>query len=281
MNISVIGGDNRIVELVKLLKEKNNVGIYALEKSEELLNDYSIQIFDNVSEALVFSDKIILSIPMSKDGIYINTPYSNNKIKIQELLEKANNKQIISGNITKEITKINNNKNEIIDILQSEDLAILNSIPTAEGAIQIAMEKSTKTLHGSNCLVMGFGRIGKILSKMLNGIGANVYCEARKKSDLAWINAYGYNAIDLKDLDCNLSKFDFIFNTIPFIILDKNNLKLINKQCVLIDLASKPGGIDFEEANRIGLQTEWALAIPGKVAPKTSAIYIYNILQNM
>lgn len=281
MNISVIGGDNRIVELVKLLKEKNNVGIYALEKNEELLNDDSIQIFDNVSEALDFSNKIILSIPMSKDGVYINTPYSNNKIQIQELLEKANNKQIIAGNITKEITKINNNKNEIIDILQSEDLAILNSIPTAEGAIQIAMEKSTKTLHGSNCLVMGFGRIGKILSKMLNGIGANVYCEARKKSDLAWINAYGYNAIDLKDLDCYLSKFDFIFNTIPFVILDKNNLKLINKQCVLIDLASKLGGIDFEEANRIGLQTEWALAIPGKVAPKTSALYIYNILQDM
>lgn len=281
MNISVIGGDNRIVELVKLLIEENNVGIYALEKSEELLENNSIRIFENLNEALDFSNKIITSIPISKDGVYISTPYSNKKIQIQELLEKAENKQIIAGNVTQEILKINDNKNEIIDILQSEDLAILNSIPTAEGAIQIAMEKSTKTLHGSNCLVMGFGRIGKILSKMLKGIGANVYCEARKKLDLAWINAYGYNVIDLKDLNNHLGKFDFIFNTIPFIILDKNNLNLINKQCVLIDLASKPGGIDFEEANKIGLKTEWALALPGKVAPKTSALYIYNILQNM
>lgn len=114
---------------------------------------------------------------------------------------------------------------------------------------------------------------------MLNGIGAKVYCEARKDADIAWIQAYGYNAINLKELNKYLNQFDFIFNTIPYLILDKSNLNLIKKDCVLIDLASKPGGIDFEEAERLKLQTDWALALPGKVAPETAAKYIYEIVK--
>lgn len=83
------------------------------------------------------------------------------------MLKKCKGKKIITGNITKEIQEniIDDNKNEIIDILKQEDLTVLNAIPTAEGAIQIAMEKSLKTIHGSNCLIMGFGRIRKNFSK--------------------------------------------------------------------------------------------------------------------
>ena len=165
--------------------------------------------------------------------------------------------------------------------LKYEELTVKNVIPTAEGAISIAMEKSKITLHDSNCLVLGFGRIGKILAKMLHGLGAHVCCEARKQHDLAWIKAYGYNGIHLNNLNERLNEFDFIFNTIPNLILDKTNLELVKKECILIDLASKPGGIDFEEADRLGLQNEWALALPGKVAPKTSAQYIYELIKDI
>ena len=141
------------------------------------------------------------------------------------------------------------------------------------------MENSPKTIHNSKCLVLGFGRIGKILAKMLHGIGAEVYCEARKQQDIAWIQVYGYEAIHLNEVNNYLGNFDFIFNTIPYLILDKSNLKLVKKECILIDLASKPGGIDFEEANRLHLKTDWALALPGEVAPKTAASYIYKIIK--
>jgi dipicolinate synthase subunit A len=163
--------------------------------------------------------------------------------------------------------------------MKLEELTVLNAIPTAEGAIQLAMQNSLVTLHDSNCLVLGFGRIGKILSKMLNGIGAKVYCEARKDQDIAWIKSYGYNAIKLDELDGSLNKFDFIFNTIPYLILDKKKLSIVKKDCLLIDLASKPGGIDFKEAENLGIQCLWALALPGKVAPKTAAKYIYDVIR--
>lgn len=281
MNISIIGGDSRIVELIKLLaKDKNEICLFGFGQCAELKE---FKQASNLDEALQKAKIVISSIPLSKNGKNINTPFTEKTILIEDFFEKAKNKIIITGNITDEIKGQikNENNNEIIDVLKYEELTVMNVIPTSEGAIQIAMEKSNITLHDSNCLVLGFGRIGKILSKMLSGLGAKVYCEARKQQDLAWITAYGYNAIDLENLKQRLNEFDFIFNTIPCLILDKENLQHIKKDCVLIDLASKPGGIDFDEANRLGLQTNWALALPGKVAPKTSAKYIYDIVKQI
>ena len=281
MNISVIGGDSRIVELIKFLaKDNNNMCLFGLGRCEDL-KDFKHA--SNLDEALQKSDLVITSIPLSKNGTSINTVFTEKTILIEDFFEKAKEKKIITGNITKEIEKYikEENKNEIIDVLKLEELAVLNAIPTAEGAIQIAMQKSKSTLHGSKCLVMGFGRIGKILAKMLSGLGAKVSCEARKQQDIAWIKAYGYTAIHLDEINKYLGEFDFIFNTIPYLILDKNKLQLINKECLLVDLASKPGGIDFDSAKEIGLETEWALALPGKVAPKTSAKYIYEIVKEM
>ena len=280
MNIIIIGGDSRIAYLASyLVKGKHNIYAYGLEKCD-LLKE--INHVDKVEETLQKADLVITSIPLSKDGKYVNAIYTDKQISVQYIFNQIKNKKVITGNITEEVRELIKPENniEIIDVMKLEELTVLNAIPTAEGAIQIAMEKSLITLHNSKCLVLGFGRIGKILSKMLLGIGADVYCEARKQPDIAWIESYGYKAIHLNHLNESLSNFDFIFNTIPHVVLDKQNLNLVKKECLLIDLASKPGGIDFEEANKIGLNNEWALALPGKVAPKTAAKYIYDVIKN-
>jgi dipicolinate synthase subunit A len=283
--ISIIGGDRRIVELIKILQEdeNNRITLYGMEKTDEFTTIERVTQVQDLNSAINNSETIITSIPLSKDGEIVNVPYSSETIYVKDIFEISKNKKIITGNITETIEKNINlrNNNEIIDVLKLDELAILNAIPTAEGAIQVAMEKSNITLHNSNCLVMGFGRIGKILSKMLLALGAKVYCEARKPTDLAFIQALGYNSVDIKNLKENLYKFDFIFNTIPFVVLDENCLKNVNKECWIIDLASKPGGVDFETAQKLGIKTEWALALPGKVAPKTSAKYIYEIIKEL
>ena len=280
MNIGVIGGDARIVELVCILeKEGKNVFLYGLEQNVKLKTYNHVE---NLKKTIQNSDYVITSIPISKDGITLSTPFSNEKILLKDFFDIAKDKKIITGNITNEIKKYISLPNEnIVDVLELEELTVLNAIPTAEGAIQIAMEKSTITLHDSKCLILGFGRIGKILAKMLDGLGAEVYCEARKTKDIAWIKGYGYKPIELEKLANYLEQFDFIFNTIPQVILDKQYLKLVKNDCLIIDLASKPGGIDFEEARKMGLNFEWALALPGKVAPKTAASYIGEIIKNI
>ena len=276
-NISIIGGDLRIVKLVEMLKKKYNVSTYALEEGT-IIKDCS----NSIEECVKNADVIIGPIPLSKDGIQLNTPFSKKKINIEELFDKIKGKIIIAGNVKDEIIENAKNKQvQIIDILEQEELAVLNAISTAEGAIQIAIGNIPKNLCGSNVLVMGFGRIGKILAKMLDGIGANVVCEARKTSDLAWIKAYGYEQVDIKNLDPNLSRFDVIFNTIPNIVLKEEELKQIKDETLIIDLASAPGGVDQDKVKILNKKYIWALALPGKVSPTSSAQYIEQTLENI
>ena len=140
----------------------------------------------SIEEATSKSDIIVSSIPLSSDGININTPFCKNKIEISEVANCIKGKTFIAGRIEEELYQ-KFSETKVIDLLKREELTVLNTISTAEGAIQIAMEESTKTLHGSKILVMGFGRVSKILSNMLKGIGAEVYCETRTTVNCAWI----------------------------------------------------------------------------------------------
>jgi len=279
-SISVIGGDLRIVNLVKLLiKDGFDIYTFGLEKASEFFEEKEVIYCDSLVEVIQKSNTIISSIPLSQDNTTVMAPYSNSKINLEDLQKSINEKIFIAGKVNNEIKQ---NKNiKCIDLLENEEYTILNAIATAEGAIQIAMEEFPKTLLGSNVLVMGFGRIGKIVSKMLQGIGANVYCEARKDEDLAYIKAYGYTPVKLEELDKNLNKFDIIINNIPVLILDKYKLDLLKKEVLIIDLASKPGGVDFEYAKKQNIKAIWALALPGKVAPLSCAEYIKQTIYNI
>lgn len=280
--VSVIGGDLRIVYLIEMLvKDGFYVYTYGLEKAENLQNINNVFNCKNIEECIKKSKLVISSIPLCKDENFIKAPFSNKDILIKDITKCLGNKIFIAGSIPQDLYNLQQEINfEIIDLIKCEELAVLNSISTAEGTIQIAMEETNFTLHGSNILILGFGRIGKVLSKMLNSIGANVYCEARKSEDLAWIETYGYNPVPLSKLNDSLSDKNIIINTIPSLILDENRLKLIKKDSLIIDLASKPGGIDFEFAKNLGIKVIWALALPGKVAPFSAAKCIKQTIYN-
>ena len=93
-------------------------------------------------------------------------------------------------------------------------------------------------------LILGFGRVGKIVANKFSKMSALVTCAARKVSDLAWIKAYGYNSLNINDMLYDLKEFDIIINTVPQTILRERELKHIDAEALLIDLASSPGGID-------------------------------------
>ena len=234
--IAVVGGDLRSVKLVEMLeKDDYDVSVYGLENAD-ILNQYaSIKKCSSIDEVIEENDIIIGPIPFSSNKNEINMLFSNEKLEVEEFFNKITaNKVVIAGSISEDyVKKAEASGAKVIDILKREELAVLNAISTAEGTINIAIQETSRTLHGSNVLVMGFGRVGKVLAKMLDGIGANVYCEARKNVDLAWVKAYGYHPIHLNDLDEHLGKFDIIINTIPFIVLDDKKLDLIKQNCLI------------------------------------------------
>ena len=275
-NFLVIGGDLRIVKLVNMLSDKNVIYTYGLEKTEEIDDNENIVKCKKIDEEVLQKNNIIIGpTPFSKDGVNIYAPYSTNEVNVNDVIQRCKDKQLIAGGIKDDIVEFAKENNvQVTDIIKNEKLAILNSISTAEGAIEVAMKETDTIIHGSNVLILGFGRIGKVLSKKLQGLSANVTCVARKQEDLAWINAYGYKSININDIGEKLNNFDIIFNTVPHLILRKEKLKFLNKNCLLIELASKPGGIDRKEAKDLNIKVVEALALPGKVAPTTTAEFM-------
>lgn len=282
---TIIGGDLRNVKLANLMKvDGNTVNIYGFKNAGFELG---IQENDDLKEAIDDSDIVVGPLPCSNDNETLNAPFHPEKIYINEIFKIMKKSQLfIAGRISEKILHLAHAYNVYcMDILEREEMAVLNAIPTAEGAIQIAMEELPITLHDCKALILGFGRIGKILSKMLQGVGVKVFVEARKYSDIAWIKSYGYKPIYINELSDYLGQMDVIFNTIPHIVLDANMLGRIKSECLIIDLASKPGGVDFERAKNMGLKVIWALSLPGKVAPITAAKFIketvYNIIEEL
>lgn len=283
--VSIIGGDLRIVNFIDLLaKDDFLIYTYGLENSEDLEEKENIKRCASLAELVGSSEIIIGPLPMTNDSQNISAPFSDEKIPIDELITEMSNKNkmFFAGKLSeKTIEKLQEGNIKYIDLLKREELVVLNTIATAEGTIQIAIENTNTILHGSNCLILGFGRIGKVLARKLVGLSVNVTCAARKDDDIAWIQAYGYKSLNINELGEELNQYDIIINTVPHIVLNEKRLEYVRNDALLIDLASNPGGIDKKSVKDKKLKFIWALSLPGKVAPITSAEFIKNTIYNI
>lgn len=264
INFCIIGGDLRSFFLAKILsKEKNEVKLYGFDKLENFKE------CEKYDEMIRTSNNIVLPIPFSKDNQYVNMPFSNKDIAIREIFYYLENKTVFVGNIHQELKEeLHRKHNQVIDFMEKEEFAILNAIPTAEATIEIILKNTKKILQNSNCFIMGFGRIGKVLAYRLKGLSAKVTCMITGEVEKAWAIAYGYETISIENLQKNCTKlkqYDIIINTIPKIIL-KEELKEIKKETLVIDLASKPYGIDRKIAEQEKLNFIEALGLPRKIS---------------
>lgn len=155
----------------------------------------------------------------------------------------------------------------LVEYRDRDDFALYNSVPSAEGALALAMAASPLTLFGSRSLVLGFGRTGATLAGMLRGIGGRVTVAVRKETDLARAYAFGHEGVFSSDLAAAAASADFVFNTVPELIVDRTVLECLPRQAVIVDLASPPGGTDFAAAEALGLTALLAPGLPGKTAP--------------
>ena len=264
MNFCIIGGDLRSFFLAKILsKEKHEVTLYGFDKLENFKE------CEKYDEMIRNSDNIVLPIPFSKDNQYVNMPFSNKDIAIRELFYYLENKTIFVGNIHQELKEeLHRKHNQVIDFMKKEEFAILNAIPTAEATIEIILKNTKKILQNSNCLIMGFGRIGKVLAYKLKGLSAKVTCMVTSEVEKAWAVAYGYETTRIENLQNNCTKFkqyDIIINTIPKVIF-REELKGVKKETLIIDLASKPYGIDRNLVEQEKLNFIEALGLPRKIS---------------
>jgi dipicolinate synthase subunit A len=284
----IAGGDLRYITLASKLAEdtENNIIAVGFDPGAFSHGANNCRLITNIHTLNERADCLVLPIPVTIDGENVNTPFFSKALPIKELIPfvKEGGK-VFGARFTDDLTALFENAwLNVIDYSEREDFAVMNAVATAEGAIQVAMEELECTLSSRKILVLGMGRIAKTLLKMLRAFSPEVTAAARKTSDIAWAEILGGKGIHLSDLFENadaLGDYDLIFNTVPNLILPEERLKLLNKHVLIIDLASRPGGVDFEAAKRLGIKTEWALSIPGKVAPVTSGCVIAQTITNI
>lgn len=279
LKILVVGGDFRSVYLTKLLINSN---FYVKTYGLDFENFITIS-KENLKKEISQANIIILPFPVSKDETTIYSPLSVEKIALQSIIDLITKDQVVFGGmIPQKVYKILKSRDvNIYDYLEREEFAVFNAVPTAEGAIEIAMRELSVTLWKSKCLITGYGRIAKLLQKILIGMGADTTIAVRKHSDCAWANVLGSKDILIQEIEKSANEYDVIFNTVPSQIINKNIIQKLKPEILIIDLASDPGGVDFDEAKRLSLKTIWALSLPGKTSPKTASKIMNDIILNI
>ena len=276
MKLYILGGDARIGFMAEAL-QKEGYEVSGLG----LMRDAVPEVMPE--EGIPEADAVILGVPCTRDGQTVFAPFYNGLLPL-ELVRRLmpSGKPVLCGMATGEIHRRFAAKDiPLIDYFAREELAVLNAVPTAEGAVMIAMQELPITLFGAKCLVTGFGRCGKYLAAILRGLGADVTVSVRKPRDHAACCINGFKSVETAELAKYVHDFDVVFNTVPHLIFDGEVLSAMRQESLLIDLASKPGGVDREAAEAFDIRYIWALSLPGKVAPRSAGEILCETVRNI
>jgi dipicolinate synthase subunit A len=277
-DFAIIGGDMRQVYMMNDLINRNySVITYGLP---DLILDFACIKAKTLTEAISSSLNIILPIPVSKDGVNIISGQSYPDLTIEGLCNQLTSNHKLYGGCLTNIIKNHCNANGIFynDLMEKEEIVLFNTIATAEGALAEAISNSTINLQKSNCVIIGFGKCARTLAEKLKNLCGHLDIAARSSLALSAANAASYGTVNLSQLNDSINKYDFIFNTVPAMVLPKELLINTKLDVTIIDIASNPGGVDCCSAKELNRNAKLCLGLPGKYAPKSSAICLTNYI---
>lgn len=277
--VAVLGGDRRMAEAVHFfLRAGARVRLAGLEWDDRFAG---VQVCSSGAEALTGAQAAVLPVQgAGPDGKIFTVPGAPPcVIDIDALRRLDRGATLFVGISNPHLSRICEEAGlPLVEYRETDDFATWNSIPSAEGAIQMAMESTPFTIFGSRSLVLGFGRTGKAIALLLRGLFSDVTVAARGEVDLARVWANGYRQVAWANLEQAVAEADLIFNTVPALVLTRAVLSGAPAHAAVIDVASAPGGTDFEAARELGLTARLAPGLPGIVAPVTAGKIIAELI---
>lgn len=292
---AVIGGDLRMTHLCKRLAEEG-YPVNALGCGQDCLpeadrpsprdGEEPIRVCSTLRGVAEDADVLILPLPATRDGVTVHCPRDPSCAvtlrEIAELMVRTPRLRLFGGRIPADfldaIRKNDPADDRVTDYYESETLQLRNAYLTAEAALMTAMELTDRALRGTSVAVLGYGRIGKHLTRLLRGLGAEVTVCARREESLFEAAALGCHPLLITERDAmgGLSPLcrghAVLFNTIPAHILPRDLLMGLERDTLLIDLASAPFGVSDrdvrEAAAHNGLRYLRAPSLPGSYAPR-------------
>jgi dipicolinate synthase subunit A len=280
VQVVLVGGDARQLEVIRRLTELDAAVILAgFDRLDTPLN--GVLKAEWTPDILFQADALALPAVGTEDDGTIPTIFTEQEMRLSDAHMAAMPKscKVITGMAKPYLRKLCEKHHvELIELFERDDVAIYNSIPTAEGALMMAIQNTDITIHGSHCMVLGLGRTGFTLARTLQALGARVKVGVRRNDSFARAFEMGFEPFNMPDLARQAGNIDLIFNTIPTMIVTAQVIAQLPLGACIIDLASKPGGTDFRFAEKRGIKALLAPGLPGIVAPKTAGRIIANSL---
>ena len=279
INVAVVGGDSRQIHMGAQLKKHGYcVRFSAFEHGCLPAGFENYTLADAISQ----SEYLVFPLPVSRDGKNLNASFAKENISLQSVLQKIGpHCKVFCGmppvffEKTLEAHGINT-----FDYFKNEELTLKNAVLTAEGVIGILTQQIPVTIFNMRCAITGYGRIARYTAKALKNLGAEVTVFARSENALTNASCDFINAEPLPFLKNRIGCFDCIINTVPQQIIDEECILQSSPDCVFIEVASAPYGMDSDAINKNNRKYIKAVSLPGKTAPKTAGVIIADTIHN-
>lgn len=288
MSVIAVGGDSRqAVILTRLIRAGFTVSAVGLGQAAGLISGVRLlrtpqasvewgQLFASAGEPC----DLLLPLPLTRDGVTVSCPLDPEaRIPLSDIAEAVigtQNVSVLGGCMPPDFAdrlRQSIGSARVADYYGSEAVQLKNARITAEGAVMTAMELTDTALLGSRAAVVGYGRIGRSLSRLLVSLGVRVTVCARRAESLAEAWGDGCDTVDISSgggaLSCLAHGYDVIFNTVPACLFDRALLERMDEGTHIIDLASPPGCVSAGCGARTSRVVR-ALSLPGRYAPRTA-----------
>ncbi len=283
LQVAVLGGDARQLEIIhKLIEMDAKIYVIGFEQLDNNFTSVEKEKMADMDFSLI--DAIILPVSGTNVDGEVEAVFSKETVKITEemLLQTPEHCVVYTGISNSYLDRISNKSDRrLVKLFERDDVAIYNSIPTVEGTIMMAIQHTDITIHQSNVIILGLGRVGMSLARAFHHLGARVKVGARKSADLARITEMGLKPFHIDDLVQEVGDVDICINTIPSLVVTASVIAKMPANTLILDIASKPGGTDFRYAEKRGIKALLAPGLPGIVAPKTAGKILANVLTKL
>lgn len=260
MDFAIIGGDDRFIYLARLLRQQGRSvhmffrsdGQTPLTAADELSGARNVIMNypPKLNAELLTYEEILSALPPSA-RIYLCGP---------------------------KFPAVSSENREIVNLWADEELVLENAYLTAEGAISAAMQACSCALRDVKCMIIGWGRIGRALTEILVGMKVEVTVASRSESGRNRAIERGAEAVDTQNLSEYLPGKKIIFSTPPSMVLDEEAMRRVDRDALIIDLASPPYGVNLQAAWNRGIRAWREPGLPGRYCPESAGMALMRAL---
>lgn len=263
-NIVIIGGDKRQKYLKTYLISKGydteSYGLFDWDDDN-----------DRLKSLICPKTAVVLPLPATRNEKTVNMPFSKRETSLERVLSLLGKDNIVFGGIIRGelLSRLRETEIPFVDYYDAQFIE-KNAVLTAFGTLKILLEHIDFVLSMGNYAVTGYGRVAKETAAVLNSLSCKVTVFARNPSQRQDAVIKGCNAFPVEELSRRADEFDIIINTVPSQIIGRDVIKNMKKDGKIIELASAPYGVDFDEARKNSIDVIKAFGLPGKYTPKTA-----------